>query len=239
MTETTIVTRAEVAKRLEVALARGDLPDDLANAVLLANRFLRDPELGALHTPLGGLDALLPAYPNAEPIAFNGSSFQDRATQWAYAAFEGHAPWREDGERSHRFLEEALELVQANGCTAQEAQELVDYVFGRPVGKQAQEVGGVTEIEDVVEAIFTRSTGSLLVVGVLEHCSGDLSVGIEVDAGLWAFCPGCAAKVAMRIQARAPEFPTNPITQPEALEVLLQAIATASADVQRDGATLQ
>ena len=39
----------------------------------------------------------------------------------------------------HRFLEEALELVQACGATASEAHQLVDYVYGRPVGEPAQE----------------------------------------------------------------------------------------------------
>jgi len=46
-------------------------------------------------------------------------------------------------ERNHLFLEESLELVQACGCTAKEAYELVDYVFNRPVGEKLQEVGGV------------------------------------------------------------------------------------------------
>jgi hypothetical protein len=46
-------------------------------------------------------------------------------------------------ERNHRFLEEALELVQANGCTQDEAHQLVDYVYGRPQGEINQEVGGV------------------------------------------------------------------------------------------------
>lgn len=46
-------------------------------------------------------------------------------------------------QRNQRFLEEALELVQANGCTASVAHQLVDYVFGRPVGEAFQEVGGV------------------------------------------------------------------------------------------------
>lgn len=47
-------------------------------------------------------------------------------------------------ERTHRFLEEALELVQTGGCTAQEAHQLVDYVFSRPAGQKSQEVGGVS-----------------------------------------------------------------------------------------------
>ena len=46
-------------------------------------------------------------------------------------------------ERNHRFLEEALELVQACGATASEAHQLVDYVYGRPVGDKHQEIGGV------------------------------------------------------------------------------------------------
>lgn len=45
-------------------------------------------------------------------------------------------------ERNHRFLEEAIELVQASGCTASEAHQLVDYVFARPKGSLSQEVGG-------------------------------------------------------------------------------------------------
>lgn len=46
-------------------------------------------------------------------------------------------------ERNHRFLEEALELVQAAGCTKTEALKLVDYVYARPVGELNQEIGGV------------------------------------------------------------------------------------------------
>jgi hypothetical protein len=46
-------------------------------------------------------------------------------------------------ERNHRFLEEALELVQACGAAQSEAHQLVDYVYGRPVGDPFQEVGGV------------------------------------------------------------------------------------------------
>lgn len=46
-------------------------------------------------------------------------------------------------ERVHRFLEEALELAQALGCTPWEAWQLVAYVFMRPRGQVRQEVGGV------------------------------------------------------------------------------------------------
>jgi len=69
-------------------------------------------------------------------------SFQDRVKPWMDACF-GEEISRDRQERNHRFLEEALELVQAKGCTASEAHQLVDYVYGRPAGDAYQEVGGV------------------------------------------------------------------------------------------------
>lgn len=69
-------------------------------------------------------------------------AFQDRAQSWLIACF-GRDIANDRTERNHRFLEEALELVQANGCTQSEARQLVDYVYGRPAGNPDQEVGGV------------------------------------------------------------------------------------------------
>lgn len=68
--------------------------------------------------------------------------FQYRVQVWMRACF-GHAISKDRVERNHRFLEEALELVQACGCTPSEAHQLVDYVYGRPIGIKEQEVGGV------------------------------------------------------------------------------------------------
>lgn len=67
--------------------------------------------------------------------------FQQQVNGWADDCFPS---WRHDrSERQHRFLEEALELVQSVGTTREEAYQLVDYVFSRPAGEPAQEVGGV------------------------------------------------------------------------------------------------
>jgi hypothetical protein len=71
-----------------------------------------------------------------------GESFQAKVQPWLLACFGEMIPGDRE-ERNHRFLEEALELVQSCGCTASEAHQLVDYVFGRPVGELHQEVGGV------------------------------------------------------------------------------------------------
>ena len=76
------------------------------------------------------------------PVAAGGETFQARVKPWMDACF-GPEISADKIERNHRFLEEALELVQANGCTQSEAHQLVDYVYGRDVGEINQEVGGV------------------------------------------------------------------------------------------------
>lgn len=68
--------------------------------------------------------------------------FQKRVHGWMMDCFSMEI-CRDRQERNHRFLEEALELVQACECTASEAHQLVDYVYGRDQGDINQEVGGV------------------------------------------------------------------------------------------------
>ena len=82
--------------------------------------------------------------PTEQPAPEGGEreAFQDRVQPWLMACF-GEMIAGDREERNHRFLEEALELVQACGCTPSEAHQLVDYVYARPVGAPAQEVGGV------------------------------------------------------------------------------------------------
>lgn len=78
----------------------------------------------------------------AEERATKVESFQKRVRPWMLACFGPVIPF-DKTERNHRFIEEALELVQACGCTQSEAHQLVDYVYGRPAGERHQEVGGV------------------------------------------------------------------------------------------------
>lgn len=67
-------------------------------------------------------------------------SFQARNADWMAVAFK-HDP-TDLPERVARFGEEALELQQALGQSREDAHALVDYVFDRPVGEPAQEMGG-------------------------------------------------------------------------------------------------
>jgi NTP pyrophosphatase (non-canonical NTP hydrolase) len=68
--------------------------------------------------------------------------FQGDVDKWAHHCF-GSTDATDKVLRSHRFVEEALELAQACGTTKTEVLQLVDYVFDRPVGEKGQEVGGV------------------------------------------------------------------------------------------------
>jgi hypothetical protein len=70
------------------------------------------------------------------------ASFQYCVNEWMQVCF-GKQISSDVIERNHRFLEEALELVQSLNCTRSEAHQLVDYVFNRPIGEPFQEAGGV------------------------------------------------------------------------------------------------
>lgn len=67
---------------------------------------------------------------------------QNRVAAWMTECF-GEEISSDKVERNDRFIEEALELAQATGYTADRAHALVRYVYGRPAGEPGQEVGGV------------------------------------------------------------------------------------------------
>jgi NTP pyrophosphatase (non-canonical NTP hydrolase) len=70
------------------------------------------------------------------------NTWQLRVANWVFRCF-GWDIANDTLERSDRFLEEALELVQAANYDKQRAHALVEYVFNRPPGELRQEVGGV------------------------------------------------------------------------------------------------
>ncbi|WP_223278741.1 hypothetical protein [Janthinobacterium lividum] len=120
-------------------------------------------------------------------------AFQARVQPWMMACFG--AEISADGvERNHRFLEESLELVQASGCTASEARQLVDYVFGRPVGERAQEVGGV----------MVTLAALCLAKGLDMHAAGDTEL-----ARIWTKVEAIRAK-----QAAKPKHSPLPAQRP-------------------------
>lgn len=70
------------------------------------------------------------------------SSFQNGVAEWLLQCF-GPEISGDKLERSDRFIEEALELVQAVGYPEERITALLKYVYGRPIGEPRQEVGGV------------------------------------------------------------------------------------------------
>ncbi|MGK8887414.1 hypothetical protein [Burkholderia gladioli] len=125
------------------ALVAGRVAPGTADAISLLRKAHRTLACAALTQIRGGeavwteIGRFLATAPAEAP-----KQFQARVRPWMLECF-GPTIAADRVERNHRFLEEALELVQSLGCTASEAHQLVDYTFGRPVGEPAQEVGGV------------------------------------------------------------------------------------------------
>ena len=80
--------------------------------------------------------------------------FQEQTGDWLRRCFPPEAA-TDIQERCDRFLEEALELIQACGHRPERAHRLVDYVHGRETGEPAQELGGVM----VTLAALSNSVG--------------------------------------------------------------------------------
>lgn len=128
-----------------------------------------------------------------------GYTFQQRVAPWMEKCF-GTEISKNVVERNHRFLEESLELVQSLGCTQSEAHQLVDYVFGRPVGDTPQEVGGV---------MVTLAALSLA-VGLSMHEEGEIEL-----ARVWKKIDVIRAKQA----AKPKHGPLPEDRQPDGLPV--------------------
>lgn len=82
---------------------------------------------------IGAMQAAMPA-----PA---GVSFQDRVQPWMMACF-GPEISGDKLERGDRLLEEVLELLQSVGYPRERIASLSSYVWSRPKGEPAQEVGG-------------------------------------------------------------------------------------------------
>jgi hypothetical protein len=110
--------------------------------------------------------------------AVEGDSFQSRVAPWMQECF-GAAIASDVRERGDRFLEESLELLQSHGYDRERVATLVDYVYGRPVGEPAQEVGGVM----VTLAAYCLATGLDM------HAAGETEL-----ARIWTKVPQIRAK---------------------------------------------
>ena len=69
-------------------------------------------------------------------------SYQDEVRDWMLQTFPPEV-CQDRVERADRLLEEVFELLQSGGYDPARVAMIRDYVWGRPVGEPAQEVGGV------------------------------------------------------------------------------------------------
>jgi transcriptional regulator with XRE-family HTH domain/NTP pyrophosphatase (non-canonical NTP hydrolase) len=101
---------------------------------------LDDPEYPAVREQYRGqARAAIRAMRDGED---GSSTYQSRVVKWIRECFPANVV-SDTKERSFRFVEEALELVQANGATEREVLAMVNYVYSRQAGELRQEVGGV------------------------------------------------------------------------------------------------
>lgn len=139
--------------------------------------------------------------PPAQP-----DSFQSRVQPWMMECF-GPEIAADKIERSHRFIEEALELVQANDCTRGEAHQLVDYVYDRDQGDINQEVGG---------AMVTLAA-LCLAIGVDMHAAGETEL-----ARVWTKIDKIRAKHAAKPRhSPLPAQPARDVEQVVATQIAL------------------
>lgn len=76
-----------------------------------------------------------------KPSSRDMDVYQARVARWIAACFNEDV-LMDTTERSHRFGEEALELLQAAGVPKEDMIQLLDYVYSRPPGTVPEEIGG-------------------------------------------------------------------------------------------------
>lgn len=73
---------------------------------------------------------------------FGRTQLEQDVHDWILECF-GETIAYDPEERNHRFIEEAIELVQSLDYSREQLHQMVDYVYNRSAGEPKQEVGGV------------------------------------------------------------------------------------------------
>ena len=170
------------------------LSDDLRDGLVAISKAIADQDDRAAQAMLREILAA------PQPTPTSQAPFQQRVQPWLLECF-GAEIAADRVERNHRFLEESLELVQSLGCTASEAHQLVDYVFGRPVGDPPQEVGGV----------MVTLAALCLASGLDMHDAGEVEL-VRISA------PELVAKIRAKQAAKPKHSPLPEATTAQAAE---------------------
>lgn len=168
----------------------------------------------------GDVDEALTEHAVTQPHPVVQGTLQERVQPWMMACF-GPAISADVTERNHRFLEESLELVQSTGCTQSEAHQLVDYVFGRPAGEPAQEIGGV---------MITLAALCLAIGADMDQC------GETELARIWT----CVEKIRDKQAAKPPHSPLPvPSALPERQSTITDEVLRTEFECQHKGRNLK
>lgn len=173
------------------------------------------------------LDGTAPAIGQPEQGVDLGQAFQAGVAEWMGQCFLPSL-YSNMTERGDRLLEEVLELLQAHGYDKARVPTLVDYVFGRPVGDPAQEVGGV----------MVTLAGYCWVAGLDMHAAGDAELARITQ-------PDVMAKIRAKQEAKnALHFDTplpgnaarQPVGEPvDAIERIARLLYLRSCNRHADG----
>ncbi len=122
---------------------------------------------------------------------------QCKVSEWCAAAFGAdHA--NSVPQRAVRLLEEAIEAYQAAGADPVMAHKLIDFVFSRPAGSLAQEIG---DVGLTLLAIAARTTGFDR-IGRRHRCAGPGNRDDCRQVMMWE------RRLAQGIEARMVETPS-------------------------------
>jgi hypothetical protein len=126
------------------------------------------------------------------------SDFQNRVAPWMQECF-GPEISADRVERGDRLLEETLELLQSGGYDKERVAELVNYVWGRPAGEPAQEVGGVMvtlAAYCLAHALDMQEAGEVELARILQ--------------------PAIVARIRAKQAAKARDIPFSPLPSADA-----------------------
>lgn len=160
--------------------------------------------------------ALPAAQVQTEPVAF-----QSRVKPWFLACF-GAEISSDRLERGDRLLEEVFELLQSGDYPQDRVAALSSYVWSRPAGEPAQEVGGV----------MVTLAAYCLAHGLDMHAAGETEL-----ARVWTKVEKIRAKQAAKPTGSA--LPQAwPATQPapDDLDALVQRLQKLGRDMDRHAA---
>ena len=185
-----------LTKRADRAAPEGQVRTQIANLSVWAGKAHPEQQL----VDLAHVLAILDTAQEAVPTEAGAEPFQSRVQSWLHECF-GPEISGDRLERSDRLLEEVFELLQSSDYPRERIASLSSYVWSRPKGEPAQEVGGV----------MVTLAGYCLAHGIDMHDAGETEL-----ARVWTKVEKIRAKQAAKPTGSALPQAWPDATQPAA-----------------------